>query len=88
VKFLILGVAVLLQQGGAKHDIKCLLTFEHFINFFLITTPPILFKFDMMYLRDKGLGHKLGISGFLLPWGRWGGAKSVKIDQSLKNPLL
>jgi hypothetical protein len=23
-------------------------------NFFLITTAPILFKFDMMYLRDKG----------------------------------
>jgi hypothetical protein len=33
---------------------QCLLTFGHFINFFLITTALILFKFDMMHLRDKG----------------------------------
>jgi hypothetical protein len=53
-------------------------------NFFLIATTPILFKFDIMHLWDKGDIN----CGFQVSWGPWGGAKSVKIDQFLKNLLL
>jgi hypothetical protein len=54
-------------------------------NFFFITTAPILFKFDMMHLREKwDINCEFQVS---CPLGPLGWEKSVKIDQFKKNLL-